>query len=166
MTFRDRIDIPLGNLWRIKLRSFLTISGVTIAIAAFVTLLSFGAGNQKFISDQFDELGLFSTAYVYPARDELVEDSVATPKLDDSAVAWISTLPGVTLAYPFDDHDVIATARDTSVHTGAQALPMSAAMTRLYSRVKTGRMFESDSAREAVVTTRFLETLAIEEADS
>ncbi len=32
MTFRDMIDISLGNLRRMKLRAFLTISGVVIAI--------------------------------------------------------------------------------------------------------------------------------------
>ena len=40
MTYRDFIHLSLGNLWRMKLRSFLTVSGVVIAIAAFVSMLS------------------------------------------------------------------------------------------------------------------------------
>ena len=52
MTLRDLLDISIGNLWRMKLRAFLTIAGVVIAIAAFVSMLSFGAGNQQYITDQ------------------------------------------------------------------------------------------------------------------
>ena len=51
MIFRDLITMPLGNLWRIKLRSALTISGVMIAIGAFVAMLSFGAGNEQFVTE-------------------------------------------------------------------------------------------------------------------
>ena len=36
MTLRDLVEISSGNLWRLKLRAFLTTSGVVIAIAALV----------------------------------------------------------------------------------------------------------------------------------
>ena len=66
MTLRDLVVISTGNLWRMKLRAFLTISGIVIAIAAFVSMLSFGAGNQEYITNQFNDLGLFNTMQVYP----------------------------------------------------------------------------------------------------
>ncbi|MDD3732874.1 MAG: ABC transporter permease, partial [candidate division Zixibacteria bacterium] len=68
MTWHDLLAISTGNLWRMKLRSFLTISGVIIAIAAFVAMLSFGAGNQKLVREQYEQLGLFNTMQVYPPR--------------------------------------------------------------------------------------------------
>ncbi|MBN4076539.1 ABC transporter permease [Gemmatimonas aurantiaca] len=72
MTTRDLFLSAAGNLWRMKLRASLTIAGVVIAIAAFVAMLSFGAGMQESITDQFNDLGLFSTMLVYPlSADEL-----------------------------------------------------------------------------------------------
>ena len=65
MNLRDMIYISVGNLWRMKLRTFLTASGVVIAIAAFVSMLSFGAGMQENVSTEFNNLGLFNTMIVY-----------------------------------------------------------------------------------------------------
>ena len=81
MTLRDQIELSVGNIWRVKLRSGLTVAGVVIAIAAFVALLSFGAGNQKFVSDRYEEFGLFTTMDVYE-KDREVTDTLAPPPLD------------------------------------------------------------------------------------
>lgn len=166
MIFRDLVMIPLGNLWRIKLRSFLTMSGVMIAIGAFVAMLSFGAGNQQFVTDQWNQLGLFNTMYVYPPREEPVNDTTPVPALNDSAINWLAAIPGVELAYPFDSYELTATLGDTVLKSDAQALPKGAADTKLFSKFETGRMFNSDSAKEVVVTKQFLERFDIESADS
>ena len=65
MNFRDLVSISTGNLWRMKLRTFLTASGVVIAIGAFVSMLSFGAGMQENIAGEFQKLGLLNTMLVY-----------------------------------------------------------------------------------------------------
>ncbi len=75
MTISDLLQNAAGNLWRMKLRALLTVSGVVIAIAAFVAMLSFGAGMQETISDRFEQLGLFSTMYVYPTKDGQVDET-------------------------------------------------------------------------------------------
>ena len=166
MTFRDLVNMPLGNLWRIKLRSALTISGVMIAIGAFVSMLSFGAGNQQYITEQWNELGLFSTMYVYPPREKSRVDTLPAPILNDSTINWLSGLDGIELIYPFNSYGVKATLMDTTISSDAQALPLVATQTRLFSRIEAGEMFSSDSAKEAVVTSRFLEQFDIEEPDS
>ena len=66
MTLRDLALIAIGNLWRMKLRALLTISGVLIAITAFVAMLSFGVGNQQNVEREFNKLGLLTTMQVYP----------------------------------------------------------------------------------------------------
>lgn len=166
MTFRDLLETAAGNLWRMKLRAFLTISGVVIAIAAFVSMLSFGAGMQKNVADKFDELGLFSTMYVYPPREGDNSDSTNAPPLDDNAVEMLSGIPGVKLAYPFDAFSVTATFADTQITADAQALPVEAIQTKLFSRIVAGASFDSGSAKEAVVTEGLLERLNIEVPDS
>ena len=70
MTIRDLMVISTGNLWRMKLRTLLTTSGIAIAIAAFVAMLSFGAGNQRYVTEQYNQLGLFSTIQVYPKENK------------------------------------------------------------------------------------------------
>jgi putative ABC transport system permease protein len=164
--------MPLGNLWRMKLRSFLTISGVMIAIGAFVAMLSFGAGNQKYITEQYNQLGLLSTMYVYPKTTEQRSDEdephgnenngksadTAQPApLNDSVMNWLATLPGVNLAYPFDSYNVTATVLDTALKLEAQSVPSVATQTKMFSQMTAGRLFASDSAREAVVTSNFLD---------
>ncbi len=166
MKFRDLIEISAGNLRRMKLRAFLTISGVVIAIAAFVAMLSFGAGMQKNVTEQFDELGLFSTMQVYPQRENEDHDTLANRALDNSAVALLAQIDGVRLAYPYDDFPVTVQFADTTLSCDAQALPLAAASTRMFSRIETGRSFKSDSALEVIVTRNFLRDAKIEEPDS
>ena len=165
MIWRDLLSISTGNLWRLKLRSFLTISGVVIAIAAFVAMLSFGAGNQRLITEQFNELGLFTTMQVYPPRDKDGGDSARTAVLDDNAIEAISKVPGVNLAYPFNDFKISAFLEDTTMDIEAQALPATAFDTKLYSQLVAGTFFNHDSARQVMVTEEITDTLGLS-ADS
>lgn len=166
MTPRDLAAISVGNLWRMKLRSFLTVSGVVIAIAAFVAMLSFGAGNQKYVTEQFNELGLFNTMQVYPRQTEEPGDSTQTLLLNRAAVEMLAGLPGVNLAYPYDEFTVTATVTDTQITTEAQALPVAAAQTKVFSQLKAGSIFTDDTARQAVVTDGFLDELGVDNPDS
>jgi len=66
MTLRDLTVISLENLRLKKFRAILTASGIVIAIAAFVSMVSFGAGTQEHIERKYEDLGLFTTMQVYP----------------------------------------------------------------------------------------------------
>jgi putative ABC transport system permease protein len=166
MNLRDLLSMSTGNLWRMKLRAFLTISGVVIAIAAFVSMVSFGAGMQQNVSDQFNQLGLLTTMQVFPQRESEVSDTVRTAVLDNAAVARLAGLPGVRLAYPFDAFSVTAAVADTHVTTRAQALPVAAVRTKLFSKMAAGSAFSGDSTREALVTQNFLEDVNATDPDS
>jgi len=166
MTFPDLVAISTGNLWRMKLRAFLTISGVVIAIAAFVSMLSFGAGNQKLVTEQFNELGLFSTMHVYPPDEENASDSVTAPPLNHDAIDLLASIPGVNLAYPLESFAVTATIADTQLTTKGQALPVAAVQTKIYSQLLAGSPYSSDSSSEVLVTEDFLESAGLENADS
>ncbi len=137
MTPLDVVRLGVGNLRRLRLRSFLTISGVVIAIGAFVAMLSFGAGQQRVWSDQFEEMGLFGTMIVYPGEPDSAPDSAAAP-LDRDALRVLSELPGVRLAYPYDDFDVTVSSGDSTETARAQALPPEVFSTKLFSRFVAG----------------------------
>ncbi|MEW6411199.1 MAG: FtsX-like permease family protein [Candidatus Zixiibacteriota bacterium] len=166
MTLRDLILVSVHNLWRMKLRAFLTISGVVIAIAAFVSMVSFGAGNQQLVEQQFNELGLFSTMYAYPRSEENNTDSLPRPPLDQKAVQALAKIPGVNLAYPMASFSVTASIADTQVTTDAQALPSAAVQTKIFSQLRAGQAFTGDSTKQAMVSERFLELIGIEQPDS
>jgi len=166
MIFRDLVSISTGNLKRLKLRTFLTVSGVVIAIATFVAMVSFGAGNQKYVTKQFDELGLFSTMQVYPLAKTAPGDTAKARKLDAEALAELARIPGVRLAYPFDAITVTAAMADSTVTSKAQAIPTSAVQTKLFSRMLAGRAFTGDSVKETVVMSRLLRSFGIGKPDS
>ena len=167
MTLRDIIRNAAGNLWRMKLRSILTISGVVIAIATFISMLSFGVGMQRNVAEQFETLGLFSTLQVYPARDEGAVDTTKSKAiLNQDAIEQFAAIPGVNLAYPFDEFSITAAFGDSVITTTAQALPQAAASTRLYSNLQSGTKFSGDSSRQALVTGAFVEMAGISDADS
>ncbi len=159
------IQISVGNLWRMKLRAFLTITGVVIAIAAFVSMLSFAAGMEENVSKQFDSLGLLSSIQVYPQRQS-DDDTTTAPPLDASAIDSLLNIPGVKLVYPYDAFDVEVEYADTQLSRRAQVLTEEAATTRLFSQFLAGETFTSDSARKAIITDAFLEELGIEDPDS
>jgi putative ABC transport system permease protein len=166
MTFRDLITVSFGNLMRMKLRTSLTVSGVLIAIAAFVSMLSFAAGNQKNITRQFNDLGLLSTMQVSPKSDTAAGGKVNAAILDKAAFERLSKIPGVRLAYPYDAITVTVSMPDTTVATKALALPIEAARTKLFSRLEAGASFPNDSAKEVIVTSGFLKNLKILNPDS
>lgn len=146
-----------------KLRASLTIAGVLIAIAAFVSMLSFGAGNQAYIEGEFNKLGLFSTMQVYAKNNT---DTSAPPKLDRSAVERLAAVPGVNLVYPYDALSVKVLSGDTTVDSRAQALPSAAVRTKLFSKLLAGRAFESDSAPEVIVSSELVKKLGIAPPES
>jgi putative ABC transport system permease protein len=192
MTVADLLQNAAGNLWRMKLRALLTVSGVVIAIAAFVSMLSFGAGMQETISERFEQLGLFTTMYVYSAKkggdssgdrkrhdnqdststdtsradssgadtavtDSSLADTLVTPTLllDSAAVELLAKIPGVNLAYPHENLSVTVALGDTTFRSTARAVPVSAFKTRMFSLIKAGKTFESDTAHSALVTESF-----------
>src|SRR3989344_3750330 len=54
---KDYFFLSVSNLRRRKLRSWLTMIGIFIGIAAVVSLISLGQGLQDAINEQFEQLG-------------------------------------------------------------------------------------------------------------
>ncbi len=165
MTFRDLIATATGNLWRMKLRSVLTFSGIVIAIAAFVAMLSFGAGMQLNIAEQFEKLGLLSVIQVYP-KNAQETDSSAVAELNNAALEYIEKIPGVEIVYPFESLDLVIKLGDSETTVSAQALPSKAVETKLFSDLAAGELFTADSSRKVLISEDILAKLGIESADS
>ena len=162
MTGRDLFEMSVGNLWRVKLRSFLTISGVVIAIGAFVAMLSFAAGNQQRVEEEFSNLGLFTSMQVYPRQPQGEGDTTRAAILTDSVLSELARIEGVNMIYPYESFSVKVTVGDTQITTTAMTLSSRALSTKIFSDLVAGERYSSDSVRQAVVNEQLLEELGVD----
>ncbi len=65
VTVLHDVDFSLSNLWKRKLRTFLTTFGVVIGIGALVAMVSFGKGIQRNVMEGFRALELFNYITVF-----------------------------------------------------------------------------------------------------
>jgi ABC-type antimicrobial peptide transport system permease subunit len=168
MNFRDVFRIALGNLWRMKLRSFLTVSGVVIGIAALVSMLSFGAGVQINVANSFQTLDLFNALQIYPLTpgENDKPDTTTAKVLDDNTVCELARIPGVKSVYPEERFPVKITFGEKSTNTTIQGLPISEVGLAAYQKMKAGRFFQSDSVDEIVLRGGLLERIGVSDPDS
>jgi len=175
MKLGDLTAMSVANLRRTKLRTSLTTIGVIIGIGALVSMISFGTGMQKNVSDAMKKMEVFTFMEVMPDKLEMpasvaVTDSVQKPEpakvLNDSTVVWISALPGVAVAYP----EIAIPARlrvgEHTSSTTIRAAPMSMAKFAPFNQIEWGGFFSNDTAREIIVSSNFLRRLEIQAADS
>ncbi|WP_425447035.1 ABC transporter permease [Dethiothermospora halolimnae] len=102
----DLVRLGLKNLWRRKLRTFLTILGVVIGTTSILLMVSLGIGMNESFKNTVEEMGSLSIINVYkPFNYEGMEEN-DTPrmnrnaKLNDIAVAKMSKIPGVDVVNP------------------------------------------------------------------
>ena len=117
MRISDYIGQACGNLWKKKLRTFLTTSGVVIAIGALVCMFAFGQGVQRNVTEQFNKLDLLNYVNVYargsgrhgrphhdpdegggPPMESGVPDANA-PRLDTAFMEDVKKIAGVETAF-------------------------------------------------------------------
>lgn len=69
MSWREFIAFAAGTLTRHRLRSFLTLLGVSIGVAAVLVLTAIGEGARRYVTDQFASIGT-NLIIVLPGRTE------------------------------------------------------------------------------------------------
>lgn len=96
----DLIAVSFRNLWRRKLRTFLTVLGVVIGTSSIVIMLSLGLAMNKNLMDQLGDMGSLNIINV-SQRYYYEEGSQDEPKqLNDATIAEIQLLQGVEIASP------------------------------------------------------------------
>jgi len=86
---KDYFSLAFGNLRHRGLRSWLTILGIFIGIAAVVSLISLGQGLQGFIDNQFQQVGgdkILITPKVFAQPGSVTEQELILTKNDLEAV--------------------------------------------------------------------------------
>ena len=112
MRFIDLLRMSVSNLWRRKLRTFLTVLGVIIGTASIVVMISLGLGLTKSTMEQIEQSGDLTTitvreggglSYSSGGVAVAVESSSKSEndgKITDSTAASIMEIPHVVIASP------------------------------------------------------------------
>lgn len=175
MRLPDYLDWAFANLWKRKLRTFLTAFGVTIGIGALVSMVSFGTGMQKNVSQSFRSLELFNSITVLPddflrrpGRDPDERPAVETPPkkteavLDDDAAAKIAAIPGVETVFPEVRIPALVRFGDREEMRFIQVLPAKVAASRLL-KLSAGKPYASDDENSLIVSTSLLRQFGVQD---
>jgi ABC-type antimicrobial peptide transport system permease subunit len=168
MHFTDFFLLGLSNLWRTKLRTLLTILGVVIGIGALTSMVSFGTGMQKNITDAYVINDLFTSMTVSSLKIDLEELGSGDVQkmagslqrepvlLTDSILQVIKQLEGVAQAYPVIEIPARLKLLGDSASFNVGALPADSRNFKPYNDLLAGSFFSNDSAMEAVITEESL----------
>jgi putative ABC transport system permease protein len=173
MNLPDMVILAFSNLWRTKLRTLLTTLGVIIGIGALTSMVSFGTGMQKNITDTFTNNDLFTSITVTSKKvnlDEITSGNVSemaealnkesTP-LTDSILSAIRELNGVELAYPNLEFPARLNFLGDSSSTRLQALPAGIQKYKPFTELLAGSFFDNDSSNVIVLREEVLKKLNI-----
>ncbi len=184
MRFSDYIEHSFSNLWKMKLRTFLTTFGVIIGIGALVSMFAFGEGVQKRITDSFNELGLLNYITVYPRSGNFrgmggrrgnmgqsrivtnVQDNDGnTPLLDDDFIKKLDSLEGVETAFPEIRFPAMVKFDNNETFQMIQALPANICKSG-FVKLREGTIFNSDDANSLLVSDSLLRQMKIKDMKS
>ena len=103
MRFFDLIRMSSSNLWRRKLRTFLTVLGVVIGTASIIVMVSIGIGQNRSLMAMIEESGSLTSVEVYNSgggmvyySDGSMSSSDENLMLNDSMIETFLQIPHVT----------------------------------------------------------------------
>jgi putative ABC transport system permease protein len=175
MRLRDHVELSLANLWKRKLRTFLTAFGVTIGIGALVSMVSFGKGMQKNVTESFRSLDLFNSLAVFsgdffagerldPDRRpaEVPPSGASRAVLDDAALEKIAALRGVDMVFPEVRIPAIVRFNGKDEFRLLQVVPAKVTSSAML-RFSAGKAFESDEEDSLIVAASLLRQFGVSE---
>jgi putative ABC transport system permease protein len=171
MKFPEMIGLGFANLWRTKLRTSLTLLGVVIGVGALTSMISFGTGMEKNITDMFRENDLFTSIYVTARKIDLgnegdvatmMEDLEKKPvRLNDSTVNLFLGMEAVEIAYPEISFQVRAKLFSREESLKVAGLPVYMQNYPPFNDIAYGTFFQEDSSATMVISLDALRKLKI-----
>lgn len=165
----EYLRFAVANLTKMKLRTSLTVGGVTVAVGAFACLLGFGSGLQKNINDSFRRMDVLNTVTVLPvgsirdfAHAQRGRPAASPIPLDDRAIEALACLPGVVSAFPEIRLPAQVSLGGPQHLRFVQALPASMVKKETFF-ITMGRTLGSNEAAEVVISRPMTKTLGLED---
>jgi putative ABC transport system permease protein len=168
MRISDYIEQSFSNLRKKKLRTVLTTSGVMIGIGALVSMLSFGKGVQKNITDNFKDLDLLNYIAVYPPSEESLfpqpfekaDANQHVPALDDEFIGELSRLEGVVLAFPEIRFPALVRFRDEQRFCFIQVFSATVSQSGLL-KIRAGKHYSAGDANSLIISDSLLRRMQV-----
>lgn len=150
--------VALKNIRHQRIRSFLTLAGVIIGVAAIVALISVGNGLQSAVTGQFEKIGL-NTVFVEPGSGDMLS-TVVSKTLSDRDITIIEGIPGVEAVIPLYETSATVTYREES--TGAILIGFDPQQNELlekigYMDIIEGRKLDPNDRYSVIVGKNFVE---------
>lgn len=177
MKISDYIEQSFANLWKKKLRTFLTTFGVVIGIGALVSMISFGKGVQKNVTDQFNKLELFNYISVsassssrenhtVPDQQPSTENEYLAPQiigeepniLDDAFIREVNSLKGVEYAFPEIRFPAMIRFKGKEEFSFIQVLP---AYVSDLMKLRAGEAYASNDANSLIISDSMLRRMRV-----
>jgi putative ABC transport system permease protein len=171
MLLSEILQVALGALRANKMRSFLTMLGIVIGVAAVIAMIALGRGAQQAVRDRISALGT-TLLTIMPGqqfgRGVVVQDTRARLTMEDAeAVAERATL--LTAVQPEMNRQLQVQYVNKNTNTQIVGTTANYLPVRKY-RLAAGRMFtdsEDDGRkRVAVLGPTVVENLGIESAEA
>jgi len=174
MKMDEMTRMAFENLWKTKLRTSLTVLGVVIGIGALVSMVSFGVGTQRNVTETFLQNDLFTSMQVLPRKIDLNEAMRGNPRalplrrdrkdsvaLDDAALKKIRDIRDVEIAFPEIRFPVKVRLLDREATTQLRAMPATMGRYKPLNQLAAGAFYASDTQKVVVISPRLLRDLKI-----
>jgi len=176
MTIGDTVQLALRNLNQTKLRTALTVLGVSIGIASLAGMVSLGIGLQDQFVGRFTKSGVFDAITVMSAQDRpgvlasglglgagqrggarargssAAVPTKPRPRLDDDALRRIGALQRVKEVYPNLRVPVALSYERFAESYIATSVPMSARNEGAFQTFAYGAFFNNESENACVLS--------------
>ena len=178
MTFADAIALAFRNLRQSKLRTFLTVLGVSIGIASLAGMVSLGVGLQDQFVGRFMRSGMFDSINVLPGQDPRAllgrgrgrggrgaRSGIAQPAdvpartLDEAALQDLAKLEHVKDVYPIVRVPLEVKYGDVTEYAGATGVPLSSRGVGAFQTMAHGEFLADDTAAHCMVSLDFANRL-------
>jgi putative ABC transport system permease protein len=185
MKISDYIEQSFSNLFKKKLRTFLTTFGVVIGIGALVSMFSFGEGMQKNITDSFKELGLFNYITIYPSsdrdrdehyntdldeqydqiQDEEAVDSPNSTTLDDDFLKEVREMKSVESVFAEIRFPALIKFRDKEQFSLVQVMSADVCQSE-FMKLRAGEAYMSDAENSLIINDSLLRRMDVKDFES
>jgi putative ABC transport system permease protein len=176
MRLSDYIEQSFTNLWKRKLRSFLTTFGVVIGIGALVAMISFGKGIQKNVTESFKELELFNYLTIFTdsallrlgdpdIRQEEASDEGSKVVLGDKVIERIKGMKGVEAVFADIRFPASVRFNEKEEFVLIQVLPSELAASRLM-KLRMGEPYVRDDDRSLIISDSLLSRMKVKDFSS
>ena len=164
---KDFFLISFRNLRKRKLRSWLTLLGIFIGIAAVVSLISLGEGLRDAVGTQFADLGTDKLVIQAKGTGFAPPGSSVAKKLTDKDFDAIKSLPGIEEIAKRLLRDAKLEYEDDIAFSYAASIPQDESrkvvIDVLNAEMESGRMLKKDDKYKIVVGNNFAHENIFEE---